>query len=637
MLHINDLVYRIEGRPLFEGATLAISEGQKLGLVGPNGAGKSTLLRLIRGEISPDAGSIVLRPGARMASVAQEAPGGADSAVEHVLGALPERSELLARLVVAEEAHDGMAQAEIHARLAEIGAHAEPSRAARILSGLGFNEAMQAAACSSFSGGWRMRIALARTLFANADVLLLDEPTNHLDLEATMWLESHLATYPGTLIVVSHDRDLLNAVTDRIAHVDGGKLVAYRGNFDQFLRQRAERREHAAKAVVRVEAERKKLQAFIDRFRAKATKAAQAQSRVKALERLGSADAPPRAYEVAFSFPSPETLAPPLLAIDDVTLGYGDAPPVLRGINLRIDQDDRIALLGANGNGKSTLMKLLAGRLEPRHGRMVRPSKLRIGYFAQHQTDELIAGDTAFQHMKRVMPGVHDAKVRAQLGRFGLAQARGDTAVEQLSGGEKARLLFALVTRDAPHLLLLDEPTNHLDIEARDALIEAVNEYTGAVVFIAHDRRMVELAAERLWLVADGRCKPYEGDLDDYRKLLLETARVAPDRGGAATDAEAKANKRDQRRAAAERREKLKPLKNLISKAENEVERLTRERDRLAALLADPTFYDGPPADVARATREKGQVDSKLAAAEERWLAALDTYERAESDAMADA
>ena len=637
MLHINDLVYRIEGRPLFDGATIAISEGQKVGLVGPNGAGKSTLLRLIRGEISPDAGSVELRPGARMASVAQEAPGGPDSAVEHVLGADVERARLLTRLAEAEATHDGMAQAEIHARLAEIGAHAAPARAARILSGLGFDEAMQTAACSSFSGGWRMRIALARTLFANADILLLHEPTNHLDLEATIWLESHLAAWPGTLVVVSHDRDLLNAVTDRIAHVEGGRLVSYRGNFDQFLRQRAERREHAAKSAQRVEAERKKLQAFIDRFRAKATKAAQAQSRVKALERLGSADAPPPAYEVAFSFPSPETLAPPLIAIDDVTLGYGDAPPVLKGINLRIDQDDRIALLGANGNGKSTLMKLLAGRLEPRAGRMVRPSKLRIGYFAQHQADELIPGETAFQHMRRVMADQHESKVRAHLGRFGLTQARGDTPVEQLSGGEKARLLFALVTRDAPHLLLLDEPTNHLDIEARDALIEAVNDYSGAVVFIAHDRRMVELAAERLWLVADGRCRPYEGDLDDYRRLLLETARATPDRGGVAGDADARATRRDQRRAAAERREKLKPLKDVVRKAEAEVEKLTRERDRLAAILADPKLYDGPQAKVAEATRAKGKVDADLEAAEERWLAAAEAYETAEAEALADA
>ena len=523
MLHINDLTFRYGGRVLFDHASVHIAAGQRVGLVGRNGTGKTTLFKLMLGELHPDGGEITLRSRARLGRLAQEAPEGDTSLIDCVLAADTERTALFEE---AETSGDGHRIAEIHERLLAIDAHTAPSRAAAILSGLGFDAEAQAQSVSDFSGGWRMRVALAAALFASPDLLLLDEPTNHLDLEATLWLQSHLAVYPGTLVVISHDRELLNEVADRIIHIEGGKLNAYGGNYDRFEATRRARMELQGKAFVKQMEQRKKIQSFIDRFKAKATKAAQAQSRVKMLERMEMVVPVVEDRAMSFDFPDPEPLSPPIIAIDHGVAGYGDKV-VLRGLDIRINMEDRIALLGANGNGKSTLAKILSGRLDLLGGDFRKPSKLKIGYFAQHQTEELRLDETPFEHMAMLMKGLPEAKVRAQLGRFGFEQERANVKVSSLSGGEKSRLLFALMSREAPHVMILDEPTNHLDIDAREALVSALNAYDGAVILISHDPHLIELTADNLWLVGDGGVKPFDGDLAAYRRLLLDLARDA--------------------------------------------------------------------------------------------------------------
>ncbi|WP_048861409.1 ABC-F family ATP-binding cassette domain-containing protein, partial [Acidisphaera rubrifaciens] len=522
VLAIDGAVIRLGGRTLLDGASLAVDGGRKLGLVGRNGAGKSTLLRAIAGELGLDGGTIRLANRARMAWVRQEAPEGPASLTDTVLAADAERTALL------DEADRAPPErlAEIHERLAAIGADAAPARAATILAGLGFDPAAQARPVASFSGGWRMRVALAAALFLQPDLLLLDEPTNHLDLEATMWLEGWLARFPGAAIIVSHDRGLLDRAVDAIAHLDQGRLSVTPGGFDAFVRIRTERALQQARAAERVAAQRAHLQAFVDRFRAKATKARQAQARLKAIARLPEIESVIEDAAPRFAFPDPPRLAPPILALDRVAVGY-DGTPVLRGLSLTLDPDDRVALLGANGNGKSTFAKLLAGRLDPLAGDVRRGPRLSVGYFTQHQAEELIAARTPIDHMQAALPKAAPSAVRAQLARFGLDADRAETPVGDLSGGERARLLLALATRDAPHLLILDEPTNHLDIDARDALVRALSDYQGAVLLITHDPHLVELVADRLWLVEGGTVRNFDGDLDDYRALLAERARPA--------------------------------------------------------------------------------------------------------------
>jgi ATP-binding cassette, subfamily F, member 3 len=626
MLHINTLTFRIGGRTLFDNATVHVAAGQRVGLVGRNGAGKSTLLKLILQELHADGGSIGVRPRARLGRVAQEAPDGPESLLDCVLAHDPERSRLLAE---AEVSQDGHRLAELHERMTTIDAHSAPARAAAILAGLGFDAEAQARPVQSFSGGWRMRVALAGALFASPDLLLLDEPTNHLDLEATLWLEGYLAAYPGTLLVISHDRQLLNTVAQRIIHIDQCKLVAYGGNYDRFEETRRQKLELAAKAQVKQLEQRRKLQAFIDRFRAKATKARQAQSRVKMLERLGPPVTAIEDQPISFDFPDPEPLSPPLLAIERGQAGYAPGQPVLRNLGFRIDMDDRIALLGANGNGKSTLAKVLAGRLRLLDGAIQHSPKLRVGYFAQHQTEELNLQATPFDHMQALMPQALPSKVRAQLGRFGFEQERADVKVANLSGGEKARLLFALMSRDAPHLMILDEPTNHLDIDSREALVAALNAYDGAVILISHDPHLIELAADRLWLVADGQVKAFDGDLDDYRRLLLDQARESRREGR--DGRQPSTSRKDERRAAADLRASLAPLRKAAQEAEKRLEKLGREKLRLEAQLADPVLYDGPAQQVAAVQRELGDVEKSLAAAEEAWLDAHEALEAAQA------
>ena len=636
MLQITDLTYRIAGRTLLEGASAGIPTGHKAGLVGPNGAGKSTLLKLLVGTLSADGGEVGMTSGARVGSVAQDMPGGSRSLIDTVLAADTERAALLAEADQLDSAHDGdpMRIAFVHQRLADIDAHRAPARAAEILAGLGFDEAAQNRACEEFSGGWRMRVALAAALFAGPDILLLDEPTNHLDLEATIWLEAYLKAYPGTLLLVSHDRELLNAIPDMIVHLEQGKLVTYRGNYDQFRRQRAERQAHQAAAMAKQQAARAHMEAFVARFRAKATKARQAQSRLKALARMETIAPLIEDRTVRFDFPVPAPLAPPLITLDHVDVGY-DGRAVLRGLNLRIDGDDRIALLGANGNGKSTLVKLLAGRLEAMAGEIGKSGKLKVGYFAQHQADEFDLSLTALAQAKRAMPQAPEEKVRAHLGRFGFSQERSLTKVGALSGGEKARLLFALMAKDAPNILLLDEPTNHLDVESREALIQALNDYEGAVILVTHDPHLVELAADRLWLVDGGKVQPFDGDLDDYRKLLLDRRRAARRDGKEERRTLTAADREAARRSSADHRASLAPLKRAVATAEQDMAKLGKEIATLDAKLADPALYSGPATKIGELQTQRGAAAARLARAEEAWLEATATLEAASPDTEA--
>ena len=633
MLHVNDLTYRIEGKPILEGATAAIPSGHKVGLVGRNGAGKSTLLKLIAGDLHPDTGDITLPKGARIGYVAQEAPGGDESLIDWVLSTDTERTGLIRE---AETATDPNRIAEIHVRLADMGAHAAPARAASILAGLGFDDAAQRRACSEFSGGWRMRVALASVLFLEPDLLLLDEPTNYLDLEGTLWLESYLRAYPHTVVIVSHDRDLLNRAAGAILHLDRGKLALYAGGYDDFEETRRMKQSLEGKLRKKQDDERRRIQAFIDRFRAKATKARQAQSRIKALAKMQPIASQVEDRVMPFRLPSPEKpLASPLLRIEKASAGYDPERPILTGLDLRIDQDDRIALLGANGNGKSTFAKLVAGRLAPLSGDVFGAGRVTVGFFAQHQLDELNPAATPFDYIVALMPDATEAQRRTRLGTFGFGADKADTKCANLSGGEKARLLLALTAFHAPHLLILDEPTNHLDIDSREALIHALAEYEGAVILISHDRHLVEATADRLWLVADGTVRAYDGDMESYRAELLQTRAPRSDRpaaSGASPTAELRASRAEQRKAAADRRAELAPLKKTMQAAEKTVERLTGELARLDAQLASPDLY-ADSAKASRVTLERGQMAKRLAEAEDAWLTATAAYEEAERQA----
>ncbi len=618
LLTLDRVTLRMAGRTLLDQAELRVDPGRRIGLVGRNGAGKSTLLKAIAGELPVDGGEITFSSRASMAQVRQEAPSGDGNLLDTVLLADTERLALLAELDTAPP----LRLAEVHERLRAIGADAAPARAAAILAGLGFDAAAQARAVDSFSGGWRMRVALAAALFAAPDLLLLDEPTNHLDLEATLWLETWLARFPGACLIVSHDRGLLDRAVQSIAHLDQRKLSLTPGGYDEFVRIRTEHAMQTSRAAERIAAQRAHMQSFVDRFRAKATKARQAQARIKALEKLPVLDTVVESAPTRFDFPEPARLSPPILVLDRVIAGYG-ATRVLSGLSLSVDMDDRIALLGANGNGKSTLAKLLAGRLEPLSGTIRRSPKLRVGYFAQHQTDELVLDETPVAHMARALPRALPPQVRSQLARFGLDADRADTPVGSLSGGEKARLLLALATRDAPQLLILDEPTNHLDIDAREALVRALADFQGAVLLITHDPHLVELVADRLWLVGDGTVRPYEGDMDDYRALLVERARPAG-------KADAGPNRKDERRERAEARVQLAPLRRQARDAEARIGKLEAERMRIEARLADPALYaSGQSQAVTEANQRLAAIGRELAAAEGVWMAAEEALEAA--------
>ncbi len=624
MLSITDISIRIAGRLLIDDSSAQIVPGARVGCVGRNGVGKSTLFHAIRGDLPLESGSIALPPRWRIGSLAQEAPDGPESLVNVVLKADLERDALLQE---AETAHDPHRIAEIQTRLVDIDAHSAPARAAAILSGLGFSTADQARPCSEFSGGWRMRVALAATLFSAPDLLLLDEPTNYLDLEGTLWLEDHLANYPRTVIVISHDRDLLDTSVDQILHLDRGKLTLYKGTYSSFEEQRATREMLDAKHAKRQADERKRLQAFVDRFKAKASKARQAQSRVKMLERMKPVTALVTQDVREISFPAPEKmLSPPIIAVDEVSVGYDPKKPVLNRVTLRIDTDDRIALLGSNGNGKSTLVKLLAGKLPPFSGRVTRAEKLSVGYFAQHQVDELNLDGSPYDHVRKLMPDTPESKVRARVGAIGFSGKAGDTLVKSLSGGEKARLLLGLATFAAPNMIILDEPTNHLDIDSRAALAEAINDYPGAVIMVSHDRYLIEACADQLWVVADQKVTTYDGDLDDYRRMVLSAR-------GMRTNSRDRGNERDNARETARpergKGEKRTPLKQKIAEAEAEIERINGIIGKIDTALALPDLFSRDPKQAAQLSKARAGAASALQRAEEVWLEASSQYDEA--------
>ena len=618
MLSITDISIRIAGRLLIDSSSAQIVPGARVGFVGRNGVGKSTLFHAIRGDLPLEAGSIAIPPRWRIGSLAQEAPDGPESLIEVVLKADLERDALLRE---AETADDPHRIAEIQTRLVDIDAHSAPARAAAILSGLGFSTADQARACAEFSGGWRMRVALAATLFSAPDLLLLDEPTNYLDLEGTLWLEDHLANYPRTVIVISHDRDLLDTSVDQILHLDRGKLTLYKGTYSSFEEQRATREMLDAKHAKRQADERKRLQAFVDRFKAKASKARQAQSRVKMLERMKPVTALVTQDVREISFPVPEKmLSPPIIAVDDVSVGYDPKKPVLNRVTLRIDTDDRIALLGSNGNGKSTLVKLLAGKLAPFSGQITRADKLSVGYFAQHQVDELNLDASPNDHIRKLMPDMPESKVRARTGAIGFSGKAGDTLVKSLSGGEKARLLLGLATFFGPNMIILDEPTNHLDIDSRAALAEAINEFPGAVIMVSHDRYLIEACADRLWVVANQAVTAYDGDLDDYRRMVLSASGTRlPSRERAKENAKPERGKT----------EKRTPLRQRIAQAEAEIERINGIIAKIDTALALPDLFTRDPKQAAQLSKARAGAESALLRAEEDWLKASSLQDEA--------
>lgn len=618
MLSISNLTYRIGGRTILEDCSINVMDGWRVGVVGLNGAGKSTLFKLITGELHNDGGTVSLSARQKLGQVRQDIPETDDPLIDVVLAA---HTEMAALWKAAETEQDPNKIADIYQSLADMDAYSAPSKAATLLTGLGFKESQLNEPFSSFSGGWQMRVMLAAVLFVEPDFLLLDEPTNHLDLEAIMWLENYLVSYPHTMMIISHDRELLNKCTDHIVHVDKQKLTLYGGNYDAFEKERALRTGLQQKMFEKQQAERAHMQAFIDRFKAKASKARQAQSRVKAMERMDLVDAVIADRAIKFNFPNPDKIPSPMLSIQKADIGYTEGHPILRGVHENIDRDDRIALLGANGNGKSTLMKLIAGKLGIMGGEIFRSGKLRIGYFSQHQTDELDVESTPYIEMMRLMqkitPDVAEPKVRAKLGAFGFSRDLADNKIAALSGGEKARLLFAFMSFDAPHMLLLDEPTNHLDIDAREALVQALNNYEGAVVIVSHDPTMVERVADRLWLIKDGKCSNFEGDLEDYRNFTIQSRRE---------------ERSAEKKAAAKAKDKVEPVQNVspknlselkkkAEKAEKEIARLTAEKDVLEEAMATPDFYlDNHKAITVQ--KEYERVVAALSEQEDIWLSA---------------
>ncbi|WP_433908740.1 ABC-F family ATP-binding cassette domain-containing protein [Sphingomonas yabuuchiae] len=620
MLNLNGITVRLGGRTILDGASAALPPGSRVGLIGRNGAGKSTLVRVIAGQLEADDGACEMPKGAKLGYIAQEAPDGTATPFETVLAADMERAELMER---SETESDPEKLGDIYERLIAIDAYTAPARASSILQGLGFDEAMQARPLSSYSGGWKMRVALAALLFSAPDVLLLDEPSNHLDLEAVMWLEDFLKSYRATILLVSHERDFLNNVVDHILHLQGGKVTLYPGGYDSFERQRAERMAQLAAAKANQDAQRAKLQDYIARNSARASTAKQAQSRAKMLSKMQPIAEMANDPSLSFDFPDPDQLRPPLITLDLASVGYAETP-ILKRLNLRIDPDDRIALLGRNGNGKTTLARLLAAQLTPMEGDMNSSGKMRVGYFTQYQVEELDTDDTPLEHMTRIMRGATPAAVRAQLGRFGFSGDKATTKVGKLSGGERARLALALITRDAPHMLILDEPTNHLDVDAREALVQALNMYKGTVVLVSHDRHMLEMTADRLVLVDNGTAKEFDGSLDDYIAFVLKG-----DAGQG--DAASKADRAASKKASAEQRERFNAMKKTLRGIEDEMAKLTRERDALDKAMNNPASAEPRHAKLSMGelNKRRAEVVDKLAEAETRWMEAGEAMEAA--------
>ncbi|MFS0772839.1 ABC-F family ATP-binding cassette domain-containing protein [Sphingomonas sp. 1P08PE] len=619
MLNLNGITVRLGGRTILDGASASLPPGSRVGLIGRNGAGKSTLVRVVAGMLDPDDGQAEMPRGSRLGYIAQEAPSGEATPFDTVLAADTERAALL---LETETCEDMDRLGDIHERLLAIDAWAAPARAARILVGLGFDDEMQQRPLDSFSGGWKMRVALAALLFSQPDVLLLDEPSNHLDLEAVLWLEDFLKGYRATILLVSHERDFLNNVVDHILHLQAGKLTLYPGGYDAFERQRAERLAQQEAARANQAVQREKLQAYIAKNSARASTAKQAQSRQKMLSKLQPIAEAYNDPTLSFGFPNPSELRPPLITLDMASVGYSETP-ILKRLNLRVDPDDRIALLGRNGNGKTTLARLLAAQLAPMAGEMNASGKMKVGYFTQYQVEELDSSDTPLEHMTRTMKGATPAAIRAQLGRFGFSGDKATTMVGKMSGGEKARLALALITRDAPHLLILDEPTNHLDVDAREALVQALNDYTGAVVVVSHDRHMLEMTADRLVLVDGGQASEFDGSLDDYIGFVLKGDSAAP----GATKAEKKAGKK----AAADARDREAALRRTIRDLEADTARLTTERNAIDRAMFDPASAEPRFSRLSMGDlgKRRAEVQAKIEAVEAEWLETSEQLETA--------
>ncbi len=620
MLNLNGITVRLGGRTILDRATAALPPYSRIGLIGRNGAGKSTLMKVMIGSLEADDGSLEMPKGTRIGYIAQEAPAGDSTPFDTVLAADTERAALMIESEQEGLDHDRMA--EVHERLIAIDAYTAPARASRILVGLGFDEDMQGRPLDSFSGGWKMRVALASLLFSQPDLLLLDEPSNHLDLEATLWLENFLKGYPAMMVVISHERDLLNNVVDHILHLEGGQVTLYSGGYDSFERQRAERAAQLAAAKASQDAQRAKLQDYVARNSARASTAKQAQSRAKALARMQPIAAMAEDPTLSFDFPSPDELKPPLVTLDLASVGYTEGNPILERLNLRIDPDDRIALLGRNGNGKTTLARLLAAQLTPMEGQMSSSGKMRVGYFTQYQVEELDGDDTPLEHMTHQMKGANPGAVRAQLGRFGFSGAKATTKVGKLSGGERARLALALITRDAPHMLILDEPTNHLDVDAREALVQALNEYEGTVVLVSHDRHMLELTADRLVLVDGGTATEFSGTIEDYTDFILGK--------GPAKEKVSKADRKDDKKAAAAAREAQAKLKRDVSDAEADLAKLEVVLSAIDRAMFDPASAANEYKNLTMGelSQRRGKIIAAQEAAEARWVAAGEALER---------
>ena len=626
MLAIDNIVVRIAGREILSGATANLPAGRRIGLVGRNGAGKSTLFNVILGHLHPDDGDVSWPSAWKVGAVAQEAPGTDTSLLDTVLEADTERTQLLAD---AEHETDGHKLGDIYHRLEAIDAYTAPSRAAEILAGLGFSAEDQLRPCREFSGGWRMRVALAAILFTAPDLLLLDEPTNYLDLEGVLWLENFIQKYRGTILIVSHDRDLLNTGCEFILHLERGKLKLYTGGYDTFIATRAAARANDLAFAKKQDAARAHMQKFVDRFKASAAKAAQAQSRMKMLAKMAQVEVPPDEFVAPIRIPKATEASPPLITMDRASVGYETGKPILTNLSFRFDPQDRIALLGKNGNGKSTMAKLLAGKLSVMGGEYTPARKLVVGYFAQHQAEELDTNITPIQTLQHFRPKLTLEQVRTQLGGFGFGADKVQTSVGKLSGGERARLMLALTTLDKPNLLILDEPTNHLDIDARNELLTALNDFDGAVILVSHDRRLVEATADTLLLVSDGHVKPFDGDLDDYRKFLL-TGDNRPTRK--TVEPEAKPKNEDVRRANAGKRHNLKPLKDKIDAAESQIAALNVDIAKLDKALSDPLLFTRDPAKGSAVSKKRADAARKLDAAEKSWVAAQEEYDAAMTD-----
>ncbi len=626
MLQLRNLSLRRGPRLLLEGADLTVHPGQKLGLVGPNGCGKSSLFALIRGELHVDTGDLAVPATWEIAHVAQQTPSGDQPAIEFVMDGDRELREVQGGIAAAEAADDGLRQAALHAKLESIGGYTAESRAGRLLHGLGFAAGDERRAVDSYSGGWRMRLALGRALMCRSDLLLLDEPTNHLDLDAVIWLEAWLKAYPGTLVLISHDRDFLDAVATHICHIEHGRTNAYAGNYSAFERQRAERLAQQQAAFVSQQREIAHMHSFVERFRAKATKARQAQSRIKALERMeliapAHIDSPFR-----FAFRPPQRLPHPLLHLDKAAAGYGERA-IFNGVRLTLSPGDRIGLLGPNGAGKSTLIKVLAGELSLLSGQWEGAEYLRTGYFAQHQMDQLRPDDSPLRHLQRLEPKATEQELRDYLGGFAFVGDRAMEPVAPLSGGEKARLALALLIRQRPNLLLLDEPTNHLDLDMRQALAEALQDYEGALVLVSHDRHLLRVTTDELLLVDGGGVAPFDGSIDDYPAWLAARqaeadagAPVASGSGAVAAGGEPMARK-DQRRQEAEHRRRTQPLRTKLQALDRRLTTLTERRTELEQALSAADLYE--PAAKARLLgllEDKRRVDEELGVVEGDWL-----------------